>query len=155
MQENSVLVSTTFFTLLFAAALFSGLALLEPAMAWLNERYSMNRRQAAWLIGVVVWSLGLLPVLSFSDMNFGFYYFGVERLGGYFDVFNIVSTHVLMPLTALLIALFTGWLVEKEHALEALQVRAGISFMLWRVCARYSAPVFLAITLVVVLFVPV
>ncbi|HAU68127.1 MAG TPA: hypothetical protein DCW52_06970, partial [Gammaproteobacteria bacterium] len=153
-QENSVWISTTFFSLMFAAALFSGLALLEPAIAWLSERYEMGRRQAAWMVGVIVWAFGLLSIFSYSDFNFAFYYFGVERLGGYFDFFNILSTHVLMPLTALFIALFAGWVISREEALKSLQVRAGISFTLWRLFTRYTAPLFLIITLLMVLFVP-
>ncbi|MDG1904585.1 MAG: sodium-dependent transporter [Arenicella sp.] len=153
-QENSVWISTTFFSLMFAAALFSGLALLEPAIAWLSERYEMGRRQAAWMVGVIVWAFGLLSIFSYSDFNFAFYYFGVERLGGYFDFFNILSTHVLMPLTALFIALFAGWVISREEALKSLQVRAGISFTLWRLFTRYTAPLFLIITLLMVLFIP-
>jgi len=120
----------------------------------LSERYEMGRRQAAWMVGVIVWAFGLLSIFSYSDFNFAFYYFGVERLGGYFDFFNILSMHVLMPLTALFIALFAGWVISREEALKSLQVRAGISFTLWRLFTRYTAPLFLIITLLMVLFVP-
>ncbi len=154
MQENSVIASTLFFGLMFAAALFSGFALLEPAIAWLVERYEMNRRSAAWLVGLIVWAMGLLSVFSYSNLNFAFYYFGIERTGGYFDFFNILAMHVLMPLTALLVALFAGWRITRSISLESLQVSPGLAFVIWRGLTRYIAPTLLTIALLVVLFVP-
>ncbi len=151
---GSALLSASFFILLLATALTSGFALLEPCISWLVGRFSIQRRYAAWLVGVLAWLFGLVSVFSFSDLSFSFYYFDQERVDGMFDVLNIITTHVLMPLTALLISLFTGWSLSKGDTQEALDVRWSIAYKLWRISIKYIAPTILFVVLVLVLFYP-
>lgn len=154
MSENGIWWSSSFFFLLFVAALTSGFALLEPSIALLSNRWPLSRRSAAWLVGVGAWALGWVSIYSFSGNTFSFYYFGEERQNGYFDLFNILSTHVLLPFTALLIALFAGWRMSKISAREALAIRPAIAYRLWRLCIRFVAPFIIAIVLLLVLFLP-
>ena len=152
--ENGIWWSSAFFFLLFVAALTSGFALLEPSIALLSSRWSMTRRAAAWLVGALAWALGWVSIYSFSEPTFSFYYFGEERTRGYFDFFNILATHVLLPLTALLIALFAGWRMSKTAAREALAIRPALAYRLWQFCIRFVAPFIIAIVLLLVLFFP-
>jgi len=152
--ENGIWWSSAFFFLLFVAALTSGFALLEPSIALLSSRWSVSRRTAAWLVGTSAWVLGWVSIYSFSESTFSFYYFGEERTRGYFDFFNILATHVLLPLTALLIALFAGWRMSKTSAQEALAIRPAVAYRLWRLCIRFVAPFIIAIVLLLVLFFP-
>ena len=69
MPEYSVFTSTLFFSLVYVAALFSGFALLEPSIVRLTQRFKLTRRQAAWLVGLGVWLLGLACVYSFNHPN--------------------------------------------------------------------------------------
>ena len=153
-ETGSALLSASFFILLLATALISGFALLEPCIVWLIDRFSFQRRYAAWLVGFFAWLGGLVSLYSFSDLQFSFYYFGVEKVNGAFDLFNILTTHVLMPLTALLVALFAGWNLSKGDTQEALDVRWSIAYKLWRFCIKFIAPVILTVVLVLVLFYP-
>jgi len=152
--HGSALLSASFFILLLATALTSGFALLEPCIAWLMGRFSIERRNAAWLVGLLAWIGGLVSVLSFSDLSFSFYYFDKERFNGAFDVLNIVTTHVLLPLTALLVAIFTGWSLSKGETQEALDVRWSIAYKLWRFSIKFVTPCILMVVLVLVLFYP-
>jgi NSS family neurotransmitter:Na+ symporter len=152
--ENGIWWSSSFFFLLFVAALTSGFALLEPSIALISSRWSISRRYAAWVVGASAWGLGWVSIYSFSEPTFSFYYFGEERLRGYFDLFNIVTTHVLLPLTALLIALFAGWKMSKNSAKEALAIRPVLAYRLWRFCIRYVAPVIITAAIILVLFIP-
>jgi len=95
-----------------------------------------------------------VSVFSFSDLSFNFYYFDEERVNGAFDVLNIVTTHVLMPLTALLVSVFTGWSLSKGDSQEALDVRWSIAYKLWRISIKYITPGILVAVLVLVLFYP-
>ena len=153
-SEGSVLWSSAFFFLLLVAALTSGFALLEPSIALLSRRWSISRRTAAWIVGVSAWALGWVSIYSFSEPTFSFFYFGEERVRGYFDFFNILTTHVLLPTTALLIALFAGWRMSKISAKEALAIRPVLAYRLWRFCIRYVAPFIIAMVLLLVLFFP-
>lgn len=152
--ENGIWWSSAFFFLLFVAALTSGFALLEPSIALLSSRWSISRRTAAWIVGASAWALGWVSIYSFSEPTFSFYYFGEERTRGYFDFFNILATHVLLPITALLIAVFAGWRMSKTSAREALAIRPVAAYRLWRLCIRFVAPFIIAVVLMLVLFLP-
>ena len=154
MTANGIWWSSAFFFLLFVAALTSGFALLEPSIALLSSRWGISRRTAAWIVGASAWALGWISIYSLSEPTFSFYYFGEERVRGYFDLFNILSTHVLLPLTALLIALFSGWRMSKTSAREALAIRPALAHRIWMLCIRFVAPSIIAIVLLLVLFFP-
>jgi len=150
MTENSVWLSSAFFFLLIIAALTSGFALLEPLIALLVDRFSITRRIAAWVVGAMAWGAGVVSVYSFTELRFSFYYFGQERSNGFFDLLNMIATHVLLPLTALLIALFAGWRMPKDTS----KARPFFSFYLWQFCTRFIAPLIIAFALALVLFYP-
>jgi len=154
MTESSALWSASFFMLLLVAALTSGFALLEPFIAWLIDAFSISRRIAAWLAGALAWLGGLLSLYSFSDLRFSFYYFGEERVNGYFDVLNILTIHVLMPFTALLVALLAGWRLSRDDSEDTLDVRLKLGYKIWRTCTKFVAPSAIGIVLLLVLFYP-
>ena len=152
--ENNILWGASIFVLLLLAALISGIALLEPTIAALVGRFEISRRAAAWIAGSLAWLSGLLSVYSFSHLKFNFYYFDLERVNGFFDVLYIITTHLLMPLTALLIAIFAGWRVSRASARNALNLRAHFVFLTWQFCIKWIAPFILAAVLALVLFYP-
>ena len=154
MAHNSLAWSALFFFLLLVASLTSAIALLDPLVQWLTESWNLSRRLAAWMIGAIAWLGGLLSVYSYSDLQFSFYYFGIERFNGGFDFLNILTTHILMPLTALLVALFAGWGITREHAREQLAMRFGFTFRFWHFCTRLLAPFIICLVLIIVLFYP-
>lgn len=154
MTENSILVSSLFFFLVLFAALASGFALLEPSIALMVSRFKIKRRTAAWLIGALAWLLGGVSIYSFSDYKFAFYYFSNEREYGFFDLFNIVSVHLILPLTAILIAILAAWRITESSAREALSQPYDKVFSIWRVCNRFFLPAALVIVILAVIFLP-
>ncbi|MBX2848519.1 MAG: sodium-dependent transporter [Acidiferrobacterales bacterium] len=150
MTEYSILWSTLFFSLLLVAALTSGFALLEPAIVWMIDQFSLKRRVAAWIVGLLAWGVGWLSVYSFDQYKFEFYYFDTLQENGFFDLFNILTTHVLMPTTALLIAIFTGWRFSKDKSKAALSVGIHFTYQVWWFCTRYVAPVLILLVLALV-----
>ena len=153
-SEYGVLWSSSFFILLFVAALTSGFALLEPSIALMTDRLAISRRAAAWLVGALAWLLGWLSIYSFDGQQFTFFYFGQERVNGYFDLFNVLTTHILLPFTSLLVAIFIGWRVSSNDLKSALSNRLQFVYEIWRFCIRYLAPLIIAMVLAMVLFLP-
>ncbi|MCH2191264.1 MAG: sodium-dependent transporter [Gammaproteobacteria bacterium] len=153
-SEQSILAASSFFLLLLIAALTSGFALLEPSIAMLVDRTGWSRRLAAWIVGVVAWGAGLLSVFSFQTGSFGFYYFGTEYKHGYFDLFNIIATDILLPLTALLVTMFAGWVLPKRITYDKSNLRPMFTYRIWRFCSRVVAPIIIGIALFIVLAVP-
>ena len=65
--------STIFFLLLSFAAWTSAIGLMEPAVAWVVEHFHKTRAQAAVIIGVLIWGIGLGSAFSFNLLsNFRF-----------------------------------------------------------------------------------
>ena len=154
MGDNGVYIAIAFFTFLLLSALASGFALLEPFIAWQVNYFGLSRRVAAWLAGALGWSIGLLSVYSFSDLQFGFYYFDVEYQHGFFDLFNILTTHMVMPLTALLMAIFAAWRIDRADTKAAFNMRLNGVFSIWYYSTKVLVPTVLIIVLYAVLFLP-
>lgn len=146
--------SATFFLFLFIAAITSGFALLEPAIAMLSNRTKLSRRASSWLIGLIAWSIGYLTIMSFNESSFSFYYYDNERVHGVFDALNLVSIHVLLPFISLLICIFTGWRMSQTTTAAALSKKPGLKYFIWLFCIRYIAPFIISLALIMVLFIP-
>lgn len=139
-----------FFALLVFIALVMGIALLEPAIVWLDERFGMKRQRAAIVTGLVAWALGLVTVFSFNYAAFSFKFLGVEKNLGAFDVLQSVTAEAMLPLAGLLMAVFAGWMLKAETAREELAMRSPCSFDAWIWLLRVLAPPLLSLLLLTV-----
>lgn len=136
-----------FFMLVVFAALTSGISLLEPATAFLIERRGWGRYQAAGVLAVAVWAIGLASVFSFNHWS-GIYPLGfIEALNekSFFDLLDGLTSNILLPLGGLGIALFVGW--KMAPAVVAEEVRLGRLHGLWYFLVRYVAPVLVVLVL--------
>ena len=129
-----------FFILLTFAAWTSAISLLEPAVTWLVENRNMTRVKATALSGSIAWSLGLLTVLSFNHWAFTFSFAGQVKENGIFDIFDILTSNVMLPLGGLLVAIFASWLMSRKSTVEELGLGDGITYQAWRLAVRYIAP---------------
>ncbi len=127
--------STLFFILLSFAAWTSALGLMEPAVAWLVERYNRTRAQAAIIIGGLIWLLGFGTVFSFNVLADAVFYKGTI-----FDNLDHLTNNIMLPLGGLLIAVFAGWVMCRNSTAEELG-GAGLMYRVWRLLARYVVPV--------------
>lgn len=139
-MPGGVLFGAIFFLLLVFAAWTSAISLLEPGVAWLVESRNVNRRRASAVAGLVAWLLGIVTILSFSDWSFEFEFAGETKHNGMFDIFNILTAGILLPLTGLALALFCGWILRRESALDELGGKEGPAFELWYFVTRYITP---------------
>ena len=129
------LFSTLFFVLLSFAAWTSALGLMEPAVAWLVEHHSKTRQQAAIIIGLVIWAIGLGSVLSFNVLADTRFFAGTI-----FDNVDYLTSNVMLPLGGLIIAIFAGWVMCRNSTADELG-GAGTTYKIWRVLTRFVAPV--------------
>lgn len=150
MNAQSELWGGLFFSLIAIAALTSGFALLEPLIAWMVRKFNLSRRFAAWLVGALAWLAGLPALFSFADRGYSFYYFGREYQNGTFDLLNIITTQIMMPIVALLIIVLAAWRLPKETVKSALSMQFGLGFQLWHVFSKVLVPVVLLMVLILV-----
>jgi NSS family neurotransmitter:Na+ symporter len=143
---------TLFFVLLVFAAWTSAISLLEPVVAWLTESRGWNRVMSASYTGILIWLLGIVTIMSFSDWAFTFDFLGVRKSNGVFDIFDILTSNVMLPLGGILIAVFAGWVMKREHSRQELSLRFAAGYWIWRLLTRYVAPLLVAVVLVQLLF---
>jgi NSS family neurotransmitter:Na+ symporter len=134
-------VGSLFFLLLVLAALTPSLAGMEPLVAWLAQRCGLSRSKAAFAAAAAIWVLGIGSVLSFNAWAHWHPLSGMARMRNMtvFDVFDFVSSNVMLPVGALLTCILIGWrlprsLVDIELPEERAGARRIVLFLLRYVC---------------------
>ncbi len=95
---------TMFFVLAAIAATGAMISLLEVPVAYLTEELKWTRPVATISSAVVMGSVGTLATLSTSTL--------AEKLifgKTFFDLFDFVSSNLVLPIGGILICLFVGW----------------------------------------------
>lgn len=133
-----------FFVMVMLAAWTSTISLLEPGVAYLNERFGFNRIIASLILGVIAWLLGLGSVWSFNDWS------GKQFLWGktYFDSMDFIATNIMLPLGGVLIALFVGWKLSDHHILHELTSESPRLIRWWRPVLKYISPIAVLIVMI-------
>ena len=132
--------ATALYMLLVLVAWTSAVALAEPVVVWLGERFNLNRVRAVLVCGVSAWVLGLLTIFSFNHWAFSFKFLGLARKLGMFDVLQILTAQILLPLAGILTALFAGWALKPEVTRAALGLRSPCAFDAWLWLVRVAIP---------------
>lgn len=101
-----------FFLLASIAATTAMISMVEVPVAYFIEERKMKRRNAVMLTSGIVVIVGLLATLSADKASvLG----GIKIFGkSFFDMFDYISSNILMPLGGLLIAIFVGYFVKKD-----------------------------------------
>jgi len=135
-MPGGVFFGTLFFLLVGFAALTSAISLMEPAVAWVVERFGATRARASIVIGAIIWALGFLSVFSFSLLS------DFKFLNGTFmDNFDYVTSNIMLPLGGLLITIFCGWIMSENSVTDELNIGETTLYRSWRFLTRYVAPV--------------
>jgi NSS family neurotransmitter:Na+ symporter len=134
-MPGGAFVGFVFFVLLAFAALTSSISLMEPAVAWIVERFDVSRKAAAVRVGLVVWLLGFGTVASFSYLSdFKF------LAGTILDNLEYLANNIMLPVGGLCMAVFAGWFMCANSSADELDPGAGAGYRAWRFLARYIAP---------------
>lgn len=128
-----------FFVLLAVAALTSTISLLEVIVAYLVEELHIKRRWATVIAAVSCMAVGVFASLSLkSDAGL--------TIGGksFFDSLDFVSSNILLPLGALFIVIFVGWIMGKSKFFEEItnggQLRLSLKGVIFFII-KYLAPI--------------
>jgi len=144
------LFGALFFLLLAFAAWTSAISLLEPAVTWLVENRNIKRVTATIIAGIATWLVGILTVFSFqkdSPIIFTFNFVGDKKENGVFDVLDILTANIMLPIGGILIAVFAGWIMSREASRDELEMGEGNAYKTWRVLTRYIAPALVSIVI--------
>lgn len=137
---------TMFFVLLLFAALTSSIGMIEAPVSWLAERTRLGRSGAAFAVGGISWSLGVLAVLSQNRLSSFYPLDGIAIFSGktFFDLFDFLVINIMMPIGGILIAIFCGWLMHTRYSREELYGdNPTVWYTAWRILLRFLAPLVL------------
>ena len=142
-MQAGYLVGLLIFILLFFAAYSSVLGMLEPIVSFLEEHRGFSRAKMAVLAGSLSWVIGISAALSFnvwSDLRpLAAVPFLAEK--NIFDILDFSIANLLLPLNAMLIAIFAGWMMTRQSLLEELGVHSVALSRFLHIVLRYVAPV--------------
>lgn len=143
---GSVLL-TCFFILTAIAATTAMISLVEVPVAYFTEEKGMKRTNAVIMVATIMFIIGILATLSATSTGL---LGNIKILGyGFFDLFDKLSSNILMPIGGLLIAVFVGYFVKKEDLKNGLTnngtLNNEVMFNVFYVVTRYIAPILLII----------
>ncbi len=128
-----------FFVLLAVAALTSTISLLEVIVAYLVEEVHIKRRLATVIAAVACMAVGVFASLSLKSNT-------SLTIGGksIFDSLDFVSSNILLPLGALFIVIFVGWIMGKSKFFEEItnggQLKLSLKGVIYFII-KYLAPI--------------
>lgn len=127
-----------FFILLSLAAMTSIISLLEVVVAYITEEFKLRRKPVTIFVTLAVMVLSVVSSLSFGvwkDITI----FGMT----FFDLFDTLTSKVMMPLGGLLISLFAGWVIPVDKLRAEISNEGQLKLKLFNVylfLIRYIAP---------------
>jgi NSS family neurotransmitter:Na+ symporter len=138
-MDYGYFISTAFFILLFFAAITSSISLIEPAVTFVVEKFSVTRIYATNILGFLTWYLGIFTVLSFNALS-SFTIFGMTI----FDNLDYLTSKIMLPLGGLLMALFVGYVMNRTIVRNELNASQSI-INTWFMIIKVFSPILLII----------
>ena len=123
-------------------AITSLIAIIEPIIAYAVEKWDMWRAKACTVFGVLAWLIGIASVLSFNAWQYVTPLDMFDALQGktLYDLIDFITANLLMPIGAILIAVFVGWRMKRESLVEELPVMGPKLFAFWYWMIRTLVP---------------
>lgn len=120
---NILLVA--FFILTSIAATTAMISIVEVPVAFFTEEKGISRTKAVLLTTGVMMVIGILATLSADPTSLlgGIHLFGK----GFFDLFDYLSSNILLPVGGLLLAIFVGYTVKKDEFKSELSNKGTLS----------------------------
>ena len=131
--------SGLFYVLLFLAALTSAISLHEAVTAYVLQNWKMSRKKASTIVSACAMTFGIFCCLSFGVLSH-WTIFGLTI----FDLFDTVSSNIILPLGGVLLALFVGWYLNRELVRKEITNNGEVSQRIFPIIIfllRWVAPI--------------
>lgn len=137
-------IGALFFLLVLFAALTSSVSLMETVISIIQDKVKIGRKKLCLIV-----LLGCILIGLPSSLGYGVWG-GVKIIGLQFlDFFDFMSNSVLMPIAALLICIFIGYIVKPSFVTDEIELNGKFKLKrLFNVMIKYIAPVCLVVILV-------
>ena len=133
-----------FFLLSSIAATTAMISMMEVPVAFMSENWDIKRKHSVMVLSGIVFLVGVLtthPTSLFSST--------LIFNKTFFDLFDFISSNILLPAGGLLIAIFVGYFVKKEDILNELSNNNTLdnsqTINIYHFILRYISPLLLLI----------
>ncbi len=136
------LIGIVFFGLLVTAALTSMVSVLEVPVAYIRRVTGWSRRIVTWVSASVIFLLGVPSALSFGTLA------NIKIAGtGVLEAVDFAASNLLLPVSALLVALFVGWKWLPAQARANSDLSESPLGPVWLGLVRFFAPPIIVLVL--------
>lgn len=140
-MHGSMIWSSMFFLLLAIAALTSTISLMEVVTVYIHEERKMSRKKALIFVLIGVLVLGTIAAISSS----------------FFNILDLASAKIMLPLGGLFISLFVGWHLDKKLVYAQLtndgKIKIGVKFLkAYSFILKFLAPIAILLIFIYGLF---
>lgn len=138
--------SILFFLLLTIAALTSTISIAEVSVAFIHDRFKMNRWKSCLIVLLPLFALSALCSLSMGPLNH-------VTLAGFniFDFLDNLATNIMLPIGSIFLCIFVGWFTPSDLLKNELTNRGTVRSRLFKpimFIIRFVAPMLIAIVLI-------
>ena len=127
-----------FFIALAFAGLTSSVSLVEPMVQYFIDRFKWSRLKASISMGLFFYLLGIIALLSNIDGYKEALTWGDKN---FFDWVDHITAAIMLPLGGLIMAIFIGFVIEKQKVESILRPQLGVAFDAWYFSLRYITPI--------------
>ena len=132
-----IFFAVLFFVALAFAGFTSAISIVEPTIQYAMSRYKWSRLKATTTASAIFFSVGVLAILSYSSEYGEIFTFGGMPL---FDILDKLTTNLLLPLGGLIVAIFVGFVMQKERVYAAMSEFVSLRFFnIWYFSVRFIA----------------
>lgn len=125
---GSAVWSTLFFLLLFIASLTSTVSMSEISIPYFTEEKKLSRSKATVVSTMLGGASGLLCALSFGALS------DVTICGmTFFNLFDYVSSNILLPLGGMVCSIFVGWRLDRKILRDQMTNNGSVRFALLKI----------------------
>ncbi|KMT22354.1 sodium-dependent transporter [Clostridium cylindrosporum] len=141
-----------FFVLVAIAATGALISLVEVTVADLMERMKFSRQKSVIIASTIIFIFGIFATLSYDPKAI----FGAIKEpifgGSIFNLYDSISSNVLMPIGGLLVALIVGYRVSKDKLYNQVSNEGNLNingtFKLFLIALKYITPILVILVLV-------
>ena len=141
-----VVFSVLFFLSLAFAGITSAISTLEPTISFSTNRLGLSRAKATVIFVLIAYFIGLFCLVS-NVKGFEF----LSLFGkSFFDVMDFVTSSILLPLGGFVMAIFIGFVVDRERIYGFVShhgLRNKMLFNLWYYNVKLVSPIALIVVM--------
>lgn len=135
-----------FFILASIAATTAMISMVEVPVVFMSEKWRIKRKYSVIIVSGIIFLIGSLTVHPAS-------LFGNTTIFGmnFFDLFDFISSNILLPTGGFLISIFVGYFVSKDSIVDELsnsyRLNNSQTINLYYFILRYVTPLLLLVVL--------